>query len=184
MIINNIPTLLIYFIPGYWFLVIFRFLCNKKWEKSIILLMSCVISYITLSIISLFYNNDNILITSAISVIANTLMAILSAFVYKSERFNSFLLKTFNKTVSDDIWHDVFDFKNGSNLKVYFKDKDYYVIGSYRLSEDKGNDSWFAISGYQRRDKSTGDPIEEGFIDDDSVIMTFKLSDVEHIEVF
>lgn len=146
--------------------------------------MSCVISYISLSIITLFYNNENILITSAISIIANTIVAILFAFIYKSERFNSFLLKTFNKTVSDDIWHDVFDFKNGSNLKVYFKNKDYYVIGSYRLSEDKGNDSWFAISGYGKYDKETNEAIDDSVINDNSVIMTFKLSDVEHIEIY
>lgn len=182
--INNIPILLIYFIPGYWFLVIFRFLCNKKWDKSIILLMSCVISYIVLSLITLFYSNDNILIISAISIIVNTVVAILSSFTYKSQIFNSILIKVFHKTVHDDIWHDVFDFENGSNLKVYFKDKEYYVIGAYRISEDKGNDSWFAISGYGKYNKETNEPIEDDFINDNSVIMTFKLSDVEHIEVF
>lgn len=184
LIISNISTLLIYFIPGYWFLVIFRFLCNKKWDKSIVLLMSCVISYIALSLITLFYTNDNILIVSAISIIINTIIAILSSFIYKSHAFNTLLIKVFHKTVHDDIWHDVFDFENGSNLKVYFRNKDYYVIGSYRISEDKGNDSWFAISGYGKYDKVTNNPIEDSFIDDDSVIMTFKLSDVEHIEIF
>lgn len=146
--------------------------------------MSCVISYTALSLITLFYENEDILVMSAISIIFNIVVASVFSLFYMSGTFNSFLLKKFNKTVSDDIWHDVFDFKNGSNLKVYFKDKNYYVIGAYRISEDKGNDSWFAISGYGKYDKTTNDPIEDNFIDDDSVIMTFKLSDVEHMEIF
>ena len=182
--IQNLPTLLIYFVPGYLSLSIFRFLCNKKYEKSVVVIMSCVISYSILSLITLFYENDNILIMSAISIILNVFMATFFSLFYKSKVFNSFLLDKFNKTVSDDIWHDVFDFKNGSNLKVYFKDKDYYVIGAYRLSEDKGNDSWFAISGYGKYNKETNDVIDDSVINDDSVIMTFKLSDVEHIEIY
>lgn len=146
--------------------------------------MSCVVSYVILSLITLFYVTEYTLTMAAISIIVNVIMALIFSCVYKSDVFNSFLLKRFNKTASDDIWHDVFDFKHGSNIKVYFKDKDYYVIGAYRLNEDKGNDSWFAISGYQKYNRFTNEEIEHGFLDDENVIMTFKLSDVEHIEIF
>lgn len=173
-----------YFIPGYLFIIIFRFFTNKKIEKSIILIISCVLSYVFLSLIKAYHEPTSLFITSAIAVIAAIVCGLIFSLIYISKWFSWILVHIFHKTVHDDIWHDVFDFKNGSNLKVYFKDKDYYVIGAYRVSEDKGNDSWFAISGYGKYNKITNDPIENGFIGDDSVIMTFKLSDVEHIEVF
>lgn len=182
--IENIPEILQYFIPGYLFIIIFRFLTNKKIEKSIVLIMSCVLSYVFLSLTKSYCESTNIFIISAITVIIAVVCGLLFSLIYISKWFSWILVHVFHKTVHDDIWHDVFDFKNGSNLKVYFKDKDYYVIGSYRISEDNGNDSWFAISGYGKYDKETNDPIENGFIGDNSVIMTFKLSDVEHIEIF
>lgn len=87
--------------------------------------------------------------------------------------------------MNDSIWLDVIDFKNGSNLKVYFKNKNYYVLGSYRYHEINVADPWFAISGYVQFDIQTNqaDPVIN-YENDSTIIMTFRLSDVDHIEIF
>lgn len=51
---------------------------------------------------------------------------------------------------------DVIDFKNGSNLKVFFKEKENYLIGQYKCYEEKGADSWFALTGYAWFSKTFG----------------------------
>lgn len=101
-----------------------------------------------------------------------------------SEWFKKITLKFFHKTLYDDIWQDIFDFKNGTNLKLFMKDTTYYIIGHYRYSEEKGNDSWMALSAYGKYDKENGKVIGPCYHDKESVIITVRINDIEHIEVF
>lgn len=183
-LIDNIPKILQYFVPGYLSLIIFTLLCGRKISQSLTLILSCVLSYLILSFTSLFVIDSNIFELSAICCGISIVGSVVFSLFYTSAAFAWILSHVFYKTVNEDIWHDVFDYKNGTNLKVYFKGKDYYVIGQYRGNEDSGEESWFAISGYGKYDIVTNDPIDDSLIDDTSVIMTFRLSDVEHIEVF
>ena len=88
--------------------------------------MSCVISYALLSLI-IFIRNiapfnlvpNDVFINSAISLLIGTIFAVAIAFVLINKRASNILTKFFYKSIHDDIWRDVFDFKNGSNLKIY-----------------------------------------------------------------
>lgn len=191
--INNIPGLLQYFIPGYWVLFLFCFLTSKKINATTKNILSCVISYILLSLIYLIRNiiplnliPNNALSNSALSLIIGTIFSILISFILINEKTSKILTKFFYKTINDNIWRDVLDLENGSNLKVYVKDKDYYVIGSCDTYEENGDSSWISISGFAKYDKITNKEYnnEEGYINDYSVLYVIRLSDIEHIEVF
>lgn len=71
-------------------------------------------------------------------------------------------------------------------MKVYLKNENYFIIGQYRLHEEKGEDSWFALSGFSTFKKETNEQIVS-YLDleqKDKIFVTFRLKDVEHIEVF
>ena len=100
--------------------------------------------------------------------------------------FRKLTVKLFHKTLNDDIWRDVLDLERGSNLKVYLKDEDYYVIGHHKNHEEKGNDSWLALSGFAKIDKTTNEECdnEPSYLDQNNKIFTVRFSDIEHIEIF
>ncbi|WP_157668735.1 hypothetical protein [Lachnoclostridium phytofermentans] len=96
------------------------------------------------------------------------------------------MLKVLHKSPNDDIWRDIFNYNQGSNLKVYLKDKPYYIIGHYKLHEEKENNSWFALSAYSKMDKLTNQNYnnEPDYSDREDIIIAVRLSDMEHIEIF
>lgn len=164
--------------------MIFRFLCIKKIDKTIILILSCVISYVLLSVTSIFYKTNSTLLYSGIVVIESIILSIIISKIFSWKLFKKFMVKSFHKTPNDEIWKDIFDFDVGSNIKVYFKNQNYYAIGHYKLHEENGEKSWFAISAYGRYNVTTDEPIGNTHHDNTNIIMTFRLDDVEHIEVY
>lgn len=100
--------------------------------------------------------------------------------------FKKITVKLFHKTLNNDIWRDIFDLENGSNLKVYLKDQDYYIIGHLKNHEEKGNDSWIALSAFAKFDKETNKNYknEQSYLDKKDIIITVRFSDIEHIEIF
>lgn len=92
----------------------------------------------------------------------------------------------FHKTVNEDIWRDVLDLDKGSNLKVYLKGKDYYIIGHHKNHEEKGADSWLALSGFAKFEKESNMPCknEPSHLGDINAIITLRFSDIDYIEIF
>lgn len=74
--------------------------------------------------------------------------------------------------------------KRGTNLKIYIKDKDYYIVGHYKFNEEKGDESWMALSAYGKYSKEKNEPIGQCYHDKENVIITIRMRDVEQIEVF
>ena len=113
-------------------------------------------------------------------------MACIIVIVSQRKWFQKVTIKLFHKTLSDDIWRDVFDLENGSNLKVFLKDKDYYLIGHLKNYEEKEDSSWLALSGFAKFDKKTNKPcIEEPiYLNNSSVFVTVRFADIDFIEIF
>lgn len=193
-ILDNIPTILQYFIPGYWTIFIFRYFCSKKMSSYITNIMACVISYILISCIALLRNKyewsssipDTPIVNSAIAVIMGTMLAVIIGITFSSKWFSKITVFLFHKTPNDDIWRDVLDLKAGSNLKIYLKNEDYYVIGHHKNHEEKEGESWLAVSAFCKNDKVTNQNYknEPSFLEDESAIYTVRFSDIEHIEIF
>lgn len=126
------------------------------------------------------------LVNSAIAFFIGTVFTLLITFIFSRKYFSKMTVFLFHKTLNDDIWHDVLDLKNGSNLKIYLKGKDYYIIGHHKNHEETGNDPWIAISGFALYDKETDNLYKEKdyYLGNQSIIYTVRFSDIEHIEIF
>lgn len=157
-------------------------------------LMSCVVSYILMAIITfmrvkigfLLLMPDNALVNSAIAIFMGTVLSICIALIVSRKWFSNVMVYWFHKTTNDDIWRDVINWKDGSNLKIYLKDQEYYLIGHQKNMEEKGEESWIAISAFGKFDKKTNENYREepSYLDDENVIYTVRLSDIEHMEIF
>lgn len=194
LIFDSIPKVLQYFIPGYWTIFVFRYFCSKKVSDYIMNIMSCVVSYILISFVAILRMKfsfisafpNNAIINSGIAVLGGTLLASLFALIFSSKWFSKFTVNLFHKTPNEDIWRDVLDLKYGSNLKLYLKNEEYYIIGHHKNHEEKDSDCWIAVSAFAKFDKVTNKPYKEepSFLNDENVIYTVRFSDIEHIEIF
>lgn len=194
LLLDSIPKVLQYFIPGYWSLFIFRYFGSKRMSNYMMNLMSCVVSYILMAIITfmrvkigfLLLMPDNALVNSAIAIFMGTVLSICIALIVSRKWFSNVMVYWFHKTTNDDIWRDVINWKDGSNLKIYLKDQEYYLIGHQKNMEEKGEESWIAISAFGKFDKKTNENYREepSYLDDENVIYTVRLSDIEHMEIF
>lgn len=162
-IIENLPLILQYIVPGFICCVLFKYIVSDKNDNKSLLIMSCVISYLLLSFISLLRIKyfhilpDTPIINSILSVFIGVFLTIILAVVYNNKYFKTITVKLFHKTPHNDIWRDVLDFENGLNLKIYLKDKDYYIIGHHFNHEENGDESWLALKGFVKIDKNTND---------------------------
>lgn len=129
---------------------------------------------------------DTAIINSGLSIIIGILSVCIITILSQRKWFKKITIKLFHKTLNNDIWRDIFDLENGSNLKVYLKDQDYYIIGHLKNHEEKGNDSWIALSAFAKFDKETNKNYknEPSYLDKKDVIITVRFSDIEHIEIF
>ena len=109
-----------------------------------------------------------------------TIFSLLLAMLLRSNGLKVLMTKAFNRTQYDNIWEDVIDLKNGSNLTVYLKDKDYYFIGHCKYIEENKEDPFIAISETHTMDIETDEEIDKLNSEEYTVI---KLSDIDYFEV-
>lgn len=129
---------------------------------------------------------DTAIINSGLSMIMGIILVCMMVILSQRKWFRKITVKLFHKTLNDDIWRDIFDLENGSNLKVYLKDKKYYIIGHLKNYEEKGNDSWIALNAFAKFSKDTNKNYknEPKYLDKKDVIIVIRFSDIEHIEIF
>lgn len=154
--------------------------------------MACVLSFILISLVALIHPffaivslPNTAIVNSAIAIIMGTFLSIVMSMVFNAKWFTKVMVRVFHKTQNTNIWKDILDLQNGSNLKVYLKDKDYYVIGHFRNMEEK-DEPWIALSAFGKFDVETNENYKEepSYLNDTSILYTVRLADVEHIEVF
>ncbi len=172
--------------------MIFLFALSKKIDVKNITLFSCIISYVLMSFIALIRIKwfkklpNNAVINSGLSIILGIIIACLIAIISQRKWFRKITIKLFHKTFNNDIWRDVFDLENGSNLKVYLKGKDYYIIGHLKNYEEKGDNSWLALSAFAKFDKINNKNYnnEPNHMDNNKVFITIRFTDIEYIEIY
>lgn len=153
--VNNFPTILSYFFPGFLALGIFSLLTSVQVSGDRNIPLILLISFSIKSIVDAL--NPYIgckglsfewFYVTYLSV--GFLLGVFLSFIYKNRRFSSILVKFFNKTPYPNIWDDIFNVKTGTILMVYFD-----VAGSYRIQgqlyhyENRGSDSWFELINYR-----------------------------------
>ena len=173
----------------------YRYTTGNKKASKYIPIISCIISYLLLSLVSVMRvknifgiksSPDTPFINSAISSIIGIVVTAIIAIIINRKWFINLSIWAFHKTPYDNIWMDVLDFTNGSNLKVYLKDEPFYIIGHYLSHEDNKKDSWFVITAFTKIDRNTNQIYnnEPSYSDNPEIKYVFRLSDVEHMEIF
>lgn len=170
----------------------FCFILSKKINEKNMMVFSCVASYLLLSLVSLIRLKwfsqlpDTAIINSALSTIIGLVLVCFSIVISQIKWFKKITVKLFNKTLNNDIWRDILDFTNGSNLKVYLRNQEYYIIGHHKNHEENGESSWLALSAFGKFDKETNLPYkkEPSYLNRSDVIIAVRFSDIEHIEIF
>ncbi len=120
---------------------------------------------------------------SGISIILGTILALLISSIFCAKWFSEAMTKLFHKTPNDNIWRDILDLTHGSNLKLYIRDADYYVIGQHRNIEEKGDDSWIVLTGFIKYSKDD-DKVIETHQGEEKDMIAIRMADVEYAEIF
>lgn len=181
-----------YFIPGFIGIQIFSVLTARKFKKNYMYILSCAYSYVCIILISSIGAMFNIpllltnnLVISALAIVLCVSASCVFSLIIKLPSVNQAILNLYHRTLNDNIWLDIFNFNGGTNLKVYLKDKDYFIIGQYRRNEEKGDDSWFVLSGYVMCDIKTNTVIPTAnYLNNKNIFIAFRLKDVDRMEIF
>lgn len=153
------------------------------------MILSCAISFTWVSLIQwlnlVWFKHEtlsNIWSMVIISIILSIIVSTAFSIIYLSQWFRNFLIKHFGITSHDSVWKNVAHCKNGANLKVYLKNKDFYIIGHLYSFEDNSNNSWFCLHEPQKYNLNNQlFYSQEG---NSNAYLVFNLNEVEFIEIF
>jgi len=185
-IIDFLPSIVIYVVPGYIFLWVYTFTFSKDIEndkhaiaKSLILSFSLITLFrslgieISLSPLIIFV----LLITSAISGFLFTKI-LTSKPVY-------LLIKKIgiNKSFYRDIWNDIVDFRYGQWLRIYLPEERVIYLGKLKRYEETATDkTLIVLSNYASYDYDAEEI--DNCIGSPEKIVIINTKDVSRIELY
>lgn len=188
-IITIIPDILQYFVSGYIFILIFKSICSKKIGATIQLIYSCVISFLFISLINglnaVWIKSallNNLWVISILSVFLSAIISVIISKIFISKWFHKFLVNCFGISPRASAFDNVIDCKNGTNIKVYLKDKDFYIVGHLFSFEDNGNDSWYCIHKQQKY--NFNNELLYSQEDNENAHLLFNIKEVDYMEIF
>lgn len=189
-LIYVIPDFVNLFLSGFIFMYIYCWIENKKYDLSIVVIWSLIISLLVKSFYStihLFIFKD-VDIAIPIKIILYSITGVVLAFVFifikKSKLLSSFLYKISNKSINDDIFKDVIDYSEKTVMNIYIKSSDIYYSGEFLYREEKENSSWIALVHYIRCNKETCGVLSNPDKDNLHSFILINLKDVECVELF
>ncbi len=154
-LIDNIPYILSFVIPGYILLSTYywvSFADSKNFNNLII--KSVAASYILGVVFDFIFNRIHLTILPEQRIILLSITALLLGVVLgelcHSTIFNNILLKLhIYRTTNDDFWMDVF--KDNTWVRVFLKDGKSY-LGLYKYGQPNKDEPIIALSMYQKLD--------------------------------
>lgn len=177
-LINNIPTLLKYFIPGAICLKLFNFLRTKEEnDYEYYIFKSIAISGLIVYPLKEIYDkwNDFILFTCA--VVLGVLLTFIVSKIMDLDKTQDILQKIHVRKTVRSFWDDVIDMQHGCYAEIKIRDDDNHYYGSVEYLEDKTDgDIYISITDYTIKTKE-GQRIEQ----DDNVRLVFNTANVERM---
>lgn len=191
-LINAIPSILQYVIPGTLCVLLYEFILSKKYNVKYVLFFGCIISYVLLSFVSfineVFFPNlllNNVLVTSFITTFLGLVLTFILGIICNSKIGNDIIVFFFGKNTYDNIWRDIIDYKQGSNLKIFLKNKNYYIIGHFNIIEEKEDESWLVLKGFAKYNVSNNKEIEDHLEDKpENPCIAIRVKDIDYFEVY
>ena len=192
-LINNIPELLNYFVPGYIFISIYNFMLLKKanvQEGNFIILKSIAISYILKTLydkiitqweIEVLYVEIDPLLNVIILLFISLILGYLLGLIGYSPVANKFLLRFgIHRTVKENIWANVI--KKGHYIRVFKKDYSKSYCGQCTFYENDTREPIIVLSRYVIYNDNA--EVICDYSNDDTASIVLNLKDFERVDVF
>lgn len=110
------------------------------------------------------------------------ILTIFLVFICERKWFNYLWSVLNNKSIHDNIWHDIVDFNRGTSLRIVCRNEEIIYSGILDCYEKKGLDSWFVLKDYVVEYK-TGIKVDSRCISSESKI-SINLRNVDRIELY
>lgn len=137
-VINNIPVLLKFFIPGAISMKLFAFLYKKEeFDYEYFIFKSTIISGLIVYPLQVIYTKWNDFALFVCTIILGILGSYAAVKILESDETQKVLQKFHIRKTTRCFWDDVIDMKRGSYVEVKLKDDDNRYIGSVEYLEDK-----------------------------------------------
>lgn len=181
---EQLPDILEYFIPGYIFITTYQLLTSRK-SSSYQVILSVIVSYILKAICSIVHKNilternftryERVIILAVIAIVFSIILVVVTEW----KIINNILLRINYKSIHNDIWQDVIDYKKGTTLRITCNDAIY--TGVLFMHEEKGNDSWFVFDNYIIE---KGETIRHSADSEYPARLAISIKDVKLIEIY
>lgn len=164
LILETLPSIIIYIVPGYILLYTLNFLLSKEFKlDNISIFKSIVYSYIIVNIEQMIINIFNIIAKQKIivdkasplfinlTIVISIFIAYLITLFIKSHYFEKFLAKlSIKRTIGNNIFDDLKDDDNGVWVRAYISTEKIVYLGMLRLHEHniKYDESFIVLSNY------------------------------------
>lgn len=122
------------------------------------------------------------LINSLLSFVLSMILGVVIFLILKKDRTKKAIIHVFNKTGNDFILHDIISKNNGSNIKLTFKNADYYLLGQFFGFDKPDGSGWIAVKSYIMYDLQ--DNVITDYSNDPDVYFSVRFDDIKTMEVY
>lgn len=177
------------FLSGFIFMTAFGWLNNKAFNVSIVTIWSLFISVLIKSFYSTmhYYFAVNIKFTDSVKILifslTGLLLAVILTYLKQTSVIRWVLYYINNKSVHEDIFDDIIDYKKRTMMKIYIKSSDVYYLGRFSFREEKGLESWIVLIDYYCLDLKSNKILFDPETDDLKSSVAVNLKDVERLEI-
>ena len=185
-ILDKIPEVLQYFIPGFVMLSLFTALSHKKIETTAKTIISCVISFVVTSGVQAYFatNNDEQVSGWIIvfwALIISTAIGLLGGFMVRCSWLEKILQKTLNISLSSNVLQDEIRVKQNQLVKLIIKNEKTCIIGHVSSFDPHDPSGWISITNYCKKDIKSEDIVVD--MRDDDAIICVSLNEVSSIDI-
>ena len=126
--------------------------------------------------------SDTPLINSLLSFFLSMLLGLIIFLILKKDKTKKAIVHIFNKTGNDFILHDIVNKSHGSNIKLTFKDADYYLLGRFYGFDKPDGSGWIAVRSYVMYDLTDNKLVD--YSNDPEVYFSVRFDDIKTMEVY
>ena len=188
LLIQQLPTLLQYYVPGYLFIVVYDFITSKNRQNGVNLHLECVVvSYVIVIIVGIILAAFELSPSYRITVLIEFAIAVFTGYIaakfIDSDWCEDILhwLKI-NKSPKASIWDDYMDTTYGTFATVYLSSESViYSSKVVKYDYESEESNYIALAQYELYSYS-GKKLEE--VSTDQQIALLKMDNIDRIEFY
>lgn len=188
-LIDHIPSLLQYVVPGFVFLTILFVHNGWSISDSAKSVWSVVISYVLYVILTIVNNwlpatcTMNTVELFGVQFLCAILVAIGCSALIQARWFQTFVRRHWKKSIHPNVWDDMIDYDLGNTLVFTMKEQGVTYAGTFEAIEEKGLESWVVLRDYVLVDPATNTYAESIIQQHHPARLMINLRDVLSVEI-